>query len=545
MATPLEPDAVLWDDEIRPYRIHVPSKYVDRTRRKLELTRLPQETLGPTPRDWWEPKAQIGPLLDFWLEKYDWRAQETVFNDQLPQFRTAVTVPGSEFLVQLHFLHARSPHEHAVPLLLVPPFPFANLSLGHLIRPLTEPEDPDAQQPFHVVIPSLPGLGFSDDLPSNTPAIPATANILDLVMSRLSYKHYLVSNTSSAASSLAGIDWKLANHLATYHSGSCLGAHFINPLLSAPTLKEAPLEWAKWSVAKLFRAPFFGYQSEDFRALGWAEPALGQSARPTSGPAFVIHPNALSYALCDSPVGMLALVLKITHILDAQKDFSETDIINFAQIAWFPGPEAVMRLWARCLAHREEQPLPRPGTKPDVAITVFSGSARDADIETQSTSPRAAPVPYACPAWANVSYNAVHVRRVAGSPGLVAWDRPELIGEGVRGLARRLLSSPGGGRLRSSKQPGTAPLQEVVVVVPPNPAPGRESEPQQQPQSPPAKPPTAKGEAPWGLERIRESSETPSKARPEDGARAAPNADFDGASPDTIVVTPPLSEGLR
>ncbi|KAK1599794.1 epoxide hydrolase [Colletotrichum navitas] len=543
MATPLEPGAVLWDDEIRPYRIHVSSKYLDLTRQKLELTRLPHETLGPTSRDWWEPKAQIEPLIDFWLEKYDWRQQEAVFNDQLPQFRTAVTVPGSESPVRLHFVHVRSPHGHAVPLLLVPPFPFANLSLGHLIRPLAEPEDPDEQQPFHVVIPSLPGLGFSDALPGNTPVIPATADILDLVMSRLSYKHYLVSNTSSAASSPAGIDWRLANHLAMYHSGSCLGAHFINPLLSAPTLKEAPLEWMKWSIARLFRAPFFGYQSEDMRSLNQAEPAPGQSTSPISpGPASVIEPNTPSYALCDSPVGLLALVLKVIRVLGAQKDFSEADIITFTQTAWLPGPEAAMRLWAHCLTH-QEKPLPRPAKKPDVAITVFSGGARDAEVEAQSTSPRAALVPYACPAWANVSYNAVHVRRITGSPGLVVWDRPELIGEGIRGLASRLLSSSGGSRLRNREQPGTAPLREVVVVVPPNSTPGGESGPQ--PRSPQTISPAAQGEATWRLERIRESSETPSKTRPEDRARAGPDADFDGASPDTIVVTPPLSEGLR
>ncbi|KAK1974123.1 epoxide hydrolase [Colletotrichum cereale] len=547
MATPLEAGAVLWDDEIRPYRIHVSSKYLDLTRQKLELTRLPHETLGPRSRDWWEPKSQIEPLIDFWLERYDWREQEAVFNDQLPQFRTAVTVAGSESSVRLHFVHVRSPHEHAVPLLLVPPFPFTNLSLGHLIRPLTEPEDPDGQQPFHVVIPSLPGLGFSDALPGNAPVIPTTADILDLVMSRLSYKHYLVSNTSSAASSPAGVDWKLANHLATYHSGSCLGAHFINPLLSAPTLKEAPLEWVKWSIAKLFRAPFFGYQSEDMRSLDHAEAAPGQPANP--GPPSIIEPNTPSYALCDSPVGLLALVLKVIRVLGVQTDFSEADIVTFTQTAWLPGPEAAMRLWAHCLAH-QEKPLPRPGKKPDVAITVFSGAAMDADTDAdaQNTSPRAAPVSYACPAWANVSYNAVHVRRVAGNPGLVAWDRPELIGEGVRGLARRLLSSSsssGGSRLRNLEQPGTAPLREVVVVVPPNPAPGGGGT-ETQPRSPRTMPSAAQGEASWRLERIRETSETPSKTRPEEGARAVgPDAEFDGASPDTIVVTPPLGEGLR
>ncbi|KZL85495.1 epoxide hydrolase, partial [Colletotrichum incanum] len=541
MAKTLESSAVFSGEEIKPYRIHVSSKYLDLTKQKLELTRLPHETSELKSRDWWEPKTQVEPLVDFWLERYDWREQEAVFNDQLPQFRTAVTVPGSESSVRLHFVHVRSPHEHAVPLLLIPPFPFTNLSLGHLIRPLTEPEDPDEHQPFHVVIPSLPGLGFSDALPSNTPVISATAEILNLVMLRLSYTYYLVSNTSSAASSPAEIDWKLTNHLAIDYPGSCLGAHFINPSLTAPTFKVAPLEWVKWSIAKFFRAPILGYQSEDIRSLSQTELAPGQSANLSSpGPVFIIEPNTPSYALCDSPVGLLALVLKVIRVLGVRKEFSAAEIITFTQTAWLPGPEAALRLWAHCLTHQEKA-LSTPGKKPNVAITVFSGNGRDmksADIEAQNTRPQAAPISHVCPAWANASYNAVHVRRVTGSPGLVAWDHPELIGEGIRGLARRLLSVDD--RLKRLEQPSTAPLQGVVVQSGSTPS----ADQGLRPQSPRTMPSTPQVQATWRLERIREASETPKKTQQEEGGRA-PDPDFDGASPDTIVVTPPLNEGLR
>ncbi|GKT49193.1 putative epoxide hydrolase [Colletotrichum spaethianum] len=517
MAKPLESSAILSGDEIKPYRIHVSRKYLDLTKQKLELTRLPHET-------------------------YDWREQEAAFNDQLPQFRTAVTVPGSDASVRLHLVHVRSPHAHAIPLLLTPPFPFSNLSLGHLIRPLTEPEDPKEQQPFHVVIPSLPGLGFSDALPSNTSVISATAEILNIVMSRLSYTYYLVSNTSSASSSPAGIDWKLTNHLAIHYPGSCLGAHFINPSLTAPTLKEAPLEWVKWTIAKLFRAPILGYQSEDVRSLGQAELTPKQSANLSlPGPASIIEPNTPSYALCDSPVGLLALVLKVIRVLGVKKEFSQAEIITFTQTAWLPGPEAAMRLWAHCLTH-QEKPVSKPAKKPNVAITVFSADVRNvqnADIEAQNTLPHAAPISHVCPAWANVSYNAVHVRRVQGSPGLVAWDHPELVGEGVRGLARRLLSLDD--RLKSPERPSTAPLQGVVV--PPSSTPS--ADPGLHPQSPRTMPSTPQGEATWRLERIRETSETPKKSQQEEQGGRAPDPDFEGASPDTIVVTPPLNEGLR
>lgn len=427
--------------------------------------------------------------------------------------------------MRLHFVHARSPHNHAVPLLLIPPFPFTSLSLGHLVRPLAEPEDPATQQPFHVVVPSLPGLGFSDALPSDVPAIPAVAGILDAVMARLSYPAYVASNTASAAASPAQIDWKLARHLASNYAGSCVGVHFISPPLAAPRLADAPLEWAKWSIAKFFRAPILGYRSEDFRSLDRAG-TLPPSAE--SIPTSLIEPNTPSFALCDSPVGLLALVLKVLRVLGARKELSPTDVVTMTQAAWLPGPESAMRFWAHCAAREEELPKKKAAARPRIALTVFSGDegARQDDVEARAVSPRPPADSYACPAWANVSYDVLHTQRVPGVPGLVAWDSPELIFAGVRGLAKELLSKDG--RLRGS---GTAPLQGVTVQS--------DSAPAQPPRTPgETVPSTPQAEASWRLERIRETSETPKKSS-KDGGRADADADFDQASPDTIVVTPP------
>ncbi|KAK1539639.1 epoxide hydrolase [Colletotrichum costaricense] len=585
--------AGLAGDEISPYRIHVSSKYLDLTKQKLELTRLPHEPSEPNKsRDWWEPKSRIEPLIDFWLEKYDWREQETAFNNQLPQFRTAITPPSSSSPVRLHFIHIRSSHSNAIPLLLIPPFPFTNLSLGHLIQPLAEPESSSSedgeqqlQQPFHVVIPSLPGLGFSDALPSDDASvIPTTTDLLNTLMTRLSYPYYLVSNTASAASSPAQIDWKLADHLVRHYPSNCLGAHFISPSLAAPTLKEAPLEWMKWSLAKFFHAPILGYQSEDLRSLdeethashtlsaGRRRP-LPTSLQPGAG-STLVEPNTTSFALCDSPVGLLALVLKVIRVLGAKKEFSAAEIITFTQTAWLPGPEAAMRLWARCLTHQEPTPPPpKPSKKPNVAITVFSGTGETGDVsggrrtadddleaQTQSRndvdilSPQPAPNPYVCPAWANVSYNAVHVRRVpvpGGRPGLVAWDHPELIGDGVRGLAANLLSFDARVQdivAQQQQRPETVPLQGVVVQSDSSGSTAATASSQQggATSAAPVLPSTPQVEATkWRLSQIREASETPKKSLQLDDGDAGmmlspPDADFAGASPDTIVVTPPV-----
>lgn len=151
--------------------------------------------------------------------------------------------------------------------MLIPPFPFSNLALTHLVKPFTEPEDASSNQPFHLVIPALPGLGFSDAFPNNTPVISTTAEMLNTLMLRLGYQHYLVTNSGAAQSSPAEIDWKLVECLSTVYPSSCVGAHFVCPPLASPRLSESPLEWAKWNLANTFKAPILGYSGEDFSAL--------------------------------------------------------------------------------------------------------------------------------------------------------------------------------------------------------------------------------------------------------------------------------------
>lgn len=472
-------------EEVKQYRIHVSSRYLDLTKQKLEITRLPREIAEPKSEDWWEPKAQVEPLIDFWLEQYSWRVQEDELNSELPQFRTAFTIPGTEVPVRTHFIHIRSSHSNAIPLLLIPPFPFTNLSFGYIIKSFADPEDAASNQPFHLVIPSLPGLGFSDTLPNNTAVISTTAEILNSLMNRLEYTYYLVTNMASGSASPAEIDWKLANYLASQHSNSCLGAHFISPPLVQPEFQEAPIEWAKWSIANFFHAPILGYQSEDFLALKRSCPAKSSSSNKRSPtPAqFGLNqlglrePNTLAYALCDSPTGLLVFVLKSLRLLGPKKEFTPAEIINFTQLAWLPGPESAMRLWAHCVQHPEK--VESKGRRPKVAITVFLGDEKTeaaaaaaqrreehqiGGSQSLALAETEGKESYACPIWANIKYHVVHTHRAVGKAGLLAWERPELIAEGVRGLAKAVL------RLDSRLKPTptasltTAPLERVVTA---------------------------------------------------------------------------------
>ncbi|KAF4443848.1 hypothetical protein F53441_11307 [Fusarium austroafricanum] len=447
-------------EEVQPYRIRVSSKYLDITRQKLELTRLPHESRS---KDWWEPKPQVESLVDFWQESFSWQDHEEELNQTLAQFRTSFQTSTPPTPVRLHFIHARSPHANAVPLLLIPPFPLTNLSLGHLVQPLTDPDDAGVNQPFHIVIPALPGLGFSDALPCSAPPVSTTAKLLDDLMKRLGYEHYIGSNAGSASISPAAIDWRLTRHLSNHFSESCLGFHLIAPPLTSPTFSDSASEWLKWKLVRFLSSPVLGYSKDDLSAIQKQKTPqlskkksafnLGQTGRCD------FEPNTPSYALCDSPTGLLLYVLKILRTLGPKKELTQKDIITLTSLIWLPGPEAALRFWASCASEVEPVEGKKLAKKPKVAITVFTGD--DEQAEQQRTLPRPAKVMYACPGWANKEYQVIHLNRATGTPGFLAWDRREVIIDGVRGLARAILEKDK--RMQAAEQPG-ATLQNQLEV---------------------------------------------------------------------------------
>jgi hypothetical protein len=361
--------------------------------------------------------------------------------------------------------------------------------MGHLVKLFTDPEDVENHQPFHIVIPSLPGLGFSDALPTNTAVISSTADLLDSLMKRLCYSFYLVTNAGAGTTSPAHIDYRLAEWLSTQYSDSCLGTHLISPPLARPKLKEAPLEWAKWSIVRFIKAPILGYRSEDFSALSHSG-HIAPSKEPISAAQFgldqpgLTEPNTLAYALCDSPTGLLVWVMKGLRLIAPQRVFTPTEIINFTQVAWLPGPESAMRFWAYCLRHPEKT-TKKAGIRPRIGLTVFLGNEQEVPQINNSSGNTGTSTglfgggksPYSCPNWARTRYNVLYTNRASGLPALLAWDRPDIIATGVRGLAAAVLRADS--RLKSSGiRPETAPLQQVVADVDVN------ASPEERPASP-------------------------------------------------------------
>lgn len=454
------------------------------------------------------------------LESHSWRTTEARLNStpSLPQFRTAITPPGHQTgPIRVHFIHARSPHPSAIPLLLIPPFPLANLALEKLIPQLTTPTPQDGghddQQAFHVIIPSLPGIAFSDPLPfspflsSSTPSsspsssntaspIPTTAAILNTLMLRLGYTTYLASATAPGWAAPERIDERVVRRLISAHGASCVGAHLVAPALDEPRWwREGVGAWGRWVLARVMGRAGGGYEGADFEGLrlrgGGYEREKGVGAM-----GGMAEPDTLAYALCDSPVGMLAFVLRGLRLVagtggggDGSKGagFTQEELVTLASLMWLPGPEAMLRFWAACGKHREEEEVSfsKGRAKPKVAITVFTGGSDGGKgkgkqpATTATTTATAATAAqdekqpslwptqeevaarresYCPPAWASPLFDVVHAQRVPGrSSGLLAFEQPEVILAGVRGLAKAVLA-------KNPRLAKIAPLSEVVVV---------------------------------------------------------------------------------
>jgi epoxide hydrolase len=268
---------------IRPFKVHVPDRVLIDLRRRLAEAKWPDQLPGTT----WEYGADIKKVRElaaYWQNNYDWRAQEAKIN-RFDQFTTEID--GQE----IHFIHQRSERTDAIPLMLIHGWPGSIVEFLGLIEPLTHPKDKNSPA-FHVIIPSLPGFGFSGPTTTRGWGPQRMAKALVVLMNRLGYSRYGVQ----------GGDWGsiIARDMAYEAPGHVIGLH-LNFLPVPPPNPEAV---AQMSDFERRRSSYLHREESSFFFLQASEP------------------QTLAYALTDSPVGWLAwMIAKFQLLTDNNGDF--------------------------------------------------------------------------------------------------------------------------------------------------------------------------------------------------------------------------------
>ncbi|GAA4219672.1 epoxide hydrolase family protein [Actinocatenispora rupis] len=282
--------------DIRPYRVEIGQEKLDDLADRLRRTVWPAETPGVGP-EYGMTTGRVRRLAEYWLTEFDWRAFEARLNSY-PQFVTEID--GED----IHFLHVRSPRPDATPLILTHGWPGSIVEFLDLVTPLTEPAAGDPA--YHLVVPSLPGFGFSGPTRSTGWNTTRTARAWIELMHRLGYERYgAVGN--DAGSMISPVIGQLA-------PDRVIGVH-VTQLFSFPS--GDPAEMVDLSA-------------EDQAALGKL-----QWFMDTMFSFNVLHsqqPSTLAYALADSPVGLLAWNAQLLG-----ESLDEEFVIANVAIYWLTG----------------------------------------------------------------------------------------------------------------------------------------------------------------------------------------------------------------
>lgn len=382
------------DQQIRPYTIQVPQATLDDLHQRLARSRWPDQMDNTG----WEYGVDLGymkNLVAYWRDKYQWRDQEKKLNN-FPQFTTRIDG------VDIHFVHVRSPHPHALPLLLVHGWPGSFYEFYKMIGPLTEPEKHGGKlsDAFHVIIPSLPGFGFSGKTVERGWNSQRMAEVFAKLMARLGYSRY----------GAQGGDWGggIARWLATADGGHCVGAHNNFPGANRPT--EDPMRGV--TPAEIERMQRRISELNDHRAYG----AI-QGTRPLT----------IGYALNDSPVGLASWIVDkfwawSDHGGSLDNSFTKDEMLTNIMIYWVTEtmPSSVR------IYYESQHPSPRPKS-----MSPFSSTGKPAPIG-YALFPKEINVPPRV--WVERAHGGVlaHWTEMPRGGHFAALEQPELLVADVR-----------------------------------------------------------------------------------------------------------------
>jgi pimeloyl-ACP methyl ester carboxylesterase len=405
------PAAAATGDAIHPFRISIPEQELIDLRQRLAATRWPdKETVADQSQG--AQLAKLQELVRYWSSGYDWRKTEARLN-ALPQFTT--NIEG----VDIHFIHVRSRHSNALPVIITHGWPGSIIEQLKLIGPLTDPiaHGGRAEDAFDVVIPSLPGYGFSGK-PTTTGWDPDhIARAWAELMKRLGYTRYVAQ----------GGDWgtPVASAMARQAAAGLLGIHINLPATLPPEV-----------AAALAGGPPPAGLSEQERAVFDGLMASGKNGNSAYFTMMTARPQTVGYGATDSPAGLAAWILvhpgftHWTYGADPDKSPTKDDVLDNITLYWLTNTatSSARLYWENgargsvlVAAAQKTADISLP-----VAITVFPDDVYRAP-ET----------------WARRAYrNLIYFHEVDRGGHFAAWEQPELFASELRAAFQPLRSAP-------------------------------------------------------------------------------------------------------
>src|ERR687885_2153797 len=389
--------------EIRPFHVEVPEEQIDDLRRRIAATRWPSKELVED-RSQGVQLATLQALARYWTTDYDFGRVESRLN-ALPQFTT--DIDG----VDIHFVHVTSEHPDALPLIMTHGWPGSVIELLETVGPLTDPtaHGGSAGDAFHLVLPSLPGYGFSDEPTEIGWDLGRTARAWAKLMNRLGYTRYVAQGGDVGAGVTDAMGRLVPEGLLGIHT------NLLVPALNGPGAlpAETDAERAAFAAIKTFQTSGNGYFVE-----------------------MATRPQTIGYALLDSPVALAAWMLD--HDTDAyykiagafvdgepSGNLTRDHILDNVTLYWLTGTGASA---ARSYWEAYGPDAPAAGRKPlppspiPVGFTTFPGEIW--------RTPRS---------WVEASYsNVIYFNDVDKGGHFAAWEEPELFATEVRAAFKSL-----------------------------------------------------------------------------------------------------------
>lgn len=377
--------------DIKPFRIDIANQQLDDLRSRLANTRWPEKE---TPDDWSQgiPLAYVREVADYWLNAYDWRRAEARIN-AFDQFTTALDG------LDIHFLHVRSPHENALPLVMTHGWPGSIVEFLKVIGPLTRPElhGGEARDAFHLVCPALPGYGFSGKPTEPGWGVEKIADAWAQLMARLGYGRYVAQGGDWGALVTSNIGPRDPDHCAAIH---------LNMVIAPPdpdTMGDlSPLETYALERMQYYQDWDSGYSKQ-------------QSTRP----------QTLGYGLVDSPVGQMAWILeKFWRWTDCnghpENALTRDEMLDNVMLYWLTRSGASSaRLYWESFGGRRDDEIPTPTGCSIFPKEVFPCSRR----------------------WAEKRFtNIIHWNELDRGGHFAAFEQPELFVTELRDCFRSMRS---------------------------------------------------------------------------------------------------------